>query len=94
MTAARRGPMLWARISAGIAVRITVPQRGQVRACPWCSVIFAAIGGLTSDPEHRFEGIAYWPQFLVSRSIRTSRRGTQNMLTPIPCHALRLVFLS
>jgi hypothetical protein len=46
------------------------------------------------SPAHRFEGIAYWPQFLVSRSIRTSGRGPQNMLTPIPCHALRLIFLS
>ena len=45
MTAAKRGPMLSARTSAGRAARVRWPQHGQVRAWPWCSVTCAASGG-------------------------------------------------
>ncbi len=38
-------PMQWARISPGIVARVTLPQHGQVRACPWYSVISAATTG-------------------------------------------------
>jgi hypothetical protein len=35
MTAASRGPSAWARVAAGMAAWLSVPQHGQIRAWPY-----------------------------------------------------------